>query len=349
MSKPLMWVCVAAMILTSLGIAASSAQTAKVPFFWGFALDGYPITSEKLSHIEQESGIPAQIVVFYLQWPSSPNSTHFPQESLDLIWSRGAIPCVSWEPMTYHGTTETMIPYREILEGRYETYIKSFAEAARRWERPFIIRFAHEMNTERYHWGTTRKRFGPDSPEIYRRMFRYIVSIFRQNGADNVLWAFCPNAESVPNTSYQSGTEWNEARNYYPGDDFVDILGMDGYNWGSTQTKEKNGWNSRRQSFEDIFSHLYKELRSLSADKPLFVFETAAPGEADELASWVQEAFATLDRWQVKGVVWFQVDKEVDWRIDGSVDGEVVKLIRSRISCCPQIWLSELAAENGAS
>jgi len=345
MSKPMIWVSLAVMVLVFRGFGADEARGAASPFFWGVALDGYPITSEKLSQIERETALPPQIVVFYLQWPVSPVEKHFPQETLDLIWSHEAIACVSWEPMTYHGTTETMIPYREILEGRYDEYIKYFAEASRRWQKPFIIRFAHEMNTERYHWGTTREAFGPDSPEIYRQMFSYIVNLFRRHGADNVLWAFCPNAESVPSSSYQPGAEWNAARNYYPGDDVVDILGMDGYNWGATQTKQKNGWDSRWQSFEEIFSPLYEELRAVAPDKPFIVFETASVNESGRLAAWLRDAFAVLYRWGVRGMVWFQANKEVDWRINAAAERRSVELIRSRSSCCPQTWIGQFGAE----
>jgi len=308
-------------------------------------LDGYPITSERLAGVERETNISPKIVVFYLQWPSSPSEVHFPGESLEVIWKHKAIPCLTWEPMTYDGATETMIPYRQILEGSYDSYIKSFAQAARQWQKPFIIRFAHEMNTERYHWGTTREVFGPESPKIYQQMFRHIVGIFRRSGADNVLWTFCPNAESVPNPSYQPGTEWNAARNYYPGHDVVDILGMDGYNWGETQRKEKNGWDSRWQSFEEIFSPLHEELRSVSSDKPLIVFETASAGESLSRGRWLRDALAALDRWKVLGIVWFQANKEVDWRIDGSADRELVELVSSRSCSSPQVWIRQFMGE----
>lgn len=345
MSKPMIWMFSAAIILMLGGVSSSETPESTLPLFFGIALDGYPVTGESLSQVRRDLGISPQIVVFYLQWPESPAKAHFPKESLDFIWSYGSIPCISWEPMTCQGTAERMIPFREIIEGRYDPYLKSFAEAARRWKKPFIIRFAHEMNTMRYHWGTTLEAFGSDSPEIYRLIFKYVVNFFRREGANNVLWAFCPNAESVPDSSYQPDARWNEARNYYPGDRFVDILGMDGYNWGSTQTREKSGWDSRWQSFREIFSNLHEELRSIAPGKPLMVFETSSVGEPDQLTIWLREALATLHRWQVRGLVWFQVNKEVDWRIDVFRHHESARLIHSQTSCCAQTWLTQFAAE----
>ncbi|RZB30411.1 MAG: hypothetical protein SRB1_02691 [Desulfobacteraceae bacterium Eth-SRB1] len=65
-----------------------------------------------------------------------------------------------------------------------------------------MIRFAHEMNIERYHWGMGKTDYGPQSPTVYKKIFHYVVTIFRNMDVKNVLWVFCPNAESVPNTSY---------------------------------------------------------------------------------------------------------------------------------------------------
>lgn len=342
MSRSLLRVSIAALVLVLQSGGARGMQPA-VPFFWGVALSGSPITAERLARVTRETGIRPQLVVFYVQWPAALDVVPgFPQQSLEAIWKVGAIPCISWEPMNYQGNKETMIPYEEILQGRYDSYLKTFARAVRRWQKPLIIRFAHEMNLERYHWGTTQEAFGARSPEIYRHMFRYLVTLFRQLGADNVLWAFCPNAESVPNPAYHAGSKWNEATNYYPGDDFVDLVGMDGYNWGTTQTRDKNGWNSHWQSFAEIFSHLHKTLRSVAPNKPLLVFETASVAEAGNRAVWVREALATLERWQVQGMVWFQADKEVDWRLDSTADREAIAAIQSRLCCCSQAWLKHL-------
>ena len=58
------------------------------------------------------------------------------------------------------------------------------------WGKPVIIRFAHEMNLNEYHWGTLEAEYGQKSPEIYIKMFRYVVQFFKDEKVDNVLWAF---------------------------------------------------------------------------------------------------------------------------------------------------------------
>jgi mannan endo-1,4-beta-mannosidase len=336
----------AALLCPVLGPVLGHGRTAGDPLLWGFALDGYPIRAETIERVERETGLHAQIVEFFLQWPAAGAAGPFPRESLDAVWSRGAIPVVTWEPMYYKEGREIVVPQAEILGGRYDSFVDSFAREAKAWGRPFMIRFAHEMNISRYHWGTEEREYGPKSPEVYRDMFRYVVSRFRKAGVRNVLWVFCPNAESVPNASYDPTASWNQARRYYPGDEYVDVLGMDGYNWGTTRTKEKHGWNSHWKSFRELFQPIYEELRGLSPQKPLLVFETASAGRGGNKTAWIQESLFTLDGWDVQGCVWFQAEKEVDWRIQSGVDLSHVAEIRSRTSW-PLHWIRRLVEKKG--
>ncbi len=279
-------------------------------FKWGIALDGYPITPERLVQARQEIGASADLVVFFMAWPEH-GYLHaiFPRETLNAIHDHGAIPCLTWEPMYFKDGDENAISARAVLSGEYDAYITDFAQQAARWNKPLIIRFAHEMNLSRYHWGGAAKDYGPDSPGLYREMFRHVVHRFRENGAHNVLWAFSPNAESVPREA------WNNIAAYYPGGDVVDYVGIDGYNWGTTQNIEQHGWNSRWLAFEEIFRAAYSELRALDASKPLFIFETASVSAGGNQSQWLVDALETSRDWGVDGMVWFHADKENDWRL----------------------------------
>ena len=197
---------------------------------------------------------------------------------------------MTWEPMFIKEGREVAIKGSEIISGAYDQYLISFAQEAKSWRRPLIIRLAHEMNLVRYHWGVERTDYGPSSPEIYRGLYRHVVDLFRCHNADNILWAFCPNAESQPHPKWDQEASWNQARHYYPGDDYVDLMGMDGYNWGTTQTEAQHGWNSRWQTFEEIFQPVYDDLRSISKTKPLVVFETACATRGGDKSQWIREA-----------------------------------------------------------
>lgn len=337
-------ICLSLCLIATAPFSRAASKTQPSPLFWGFAIEGHPITERILEQVERDTRLICQVVVFFLQWPASPDERAFPIKSLEAIQARGGVPCITWEPMYYDKGREVTIPGEMITGGAYDAYIKDFAEEAAAFRGPLMIRLAHEMNISRYHWGTQEDAYGPASPEIYRAMHRHVVSLFREAGAHNVLWVFCPNAESVPSTSYDPGAGWNRMENYYPGDPYVDILGMDGYNWGTTQTLEKQGWRSQWRSFEDVFTQIYRELKSLSPDKPLFVFETASAAMGGNKASWIAGAMETLQKWDVQGIVWFQAHKEVDWRINSEEDYSYVPVVRRGTSFCRD-WFEKLLLE----
>jgi len=332
------------MVMTAL--APPGSISAREPLLWGFALDGHPITEEALKGVESATGLHPDIIVFFVQWPSSgeASSGEFPLESLEAIHRSGALPCITWEPMYIQDSKETTISHVQLLGGRYDTYITRFAEKARVWNKPLLIRFAHEMNLKRYHWGTTEEEYGPGSPALYRQMYRRVVDLFRRSGANNVLWVFCPNAEAVPNTSYDPSALWNTLSNYYPGDSYVDVLGVDGYNWGTTRKRQEHGWDSRWKSFREIFEPPSSELRRLSssrAGKPLIVFETATVDRGGSKTEWIGDALNASAGLGIDGIVWFQSDKEVDWRIESGSDRGCLSVIKRRMSPAPD-WAGTL-------
>jgi hypothetical protein len=251
-------------------------------------------------------------------------------ESSDAISAIGAIPVITWEPMYIKDGKEVAISHQELLAGHYDAYILRFASGAKAWKKPLMIRFAHEMNLKRYHWGTTEKEYGLKSPAIYQKMYRYVVDLFRRAGAGNVLWVFCPNAESVPNTSFDATAGWNTISRYYPGDTYVDVLGVDGYNWGTSRKKQTHGWDSRWMSFRDIFAKPVAELKKLGAGraKCLMVFETSTSAAGGNKKEWITDALSEAPGLGIKGIAWFQSNKEVDWRIESATDKDYVNAIR---------------------
>lgn len=326
------------------GAGAGAEASGSATLLWGFAIEGCPVTEARLKKLQADTGIQPDIIVFFLQWPKPgpvPKDA-FPRASLEAIWNQGAVPCVTWEPMFLEQGRGIAVSYRQILEGRYDRYLVTFARGARDWGKPFMIRLAHEMNLRRYHWGTDAAGFGPESPGIYRKIFRHVVKIFRDEGATNVRWVFCPNAESVPRPSGTGTNAWNRAGNYYPGDDFVDILGMDGYNWGTTQTKAKQGWDSSWLGFDRIFGELHAELKALAPGKPIMVFETACAGRGGDPDRWTSGLLDQARRWRLRGVCWFQVDKEQDWRLRGTSVARVVKALKPKQERKTRKWLETI-------
>lgn len=334
----LAWLLLASPVVAAAGGACRLA--------WGLALEGQPVTAAQIAQGGRETGLAPRLVVFFLQWPAPGQTGEFPRASLEAIVQAGATPCLTWEPMHLDQQgQEVMAREEDILGGAYDAYLRAFARAARTWGRPLIVRLGHEMNLARYHWGGDPADYGPDSPARYQRLYRHVVEVCRSEGAGNLLWAFCPNAESNPHPQWH-GAAWNTATAYYPGDAYVDLLGMDGYNWGRSQTMAAQGWDSRWQEFAELFGGLRAELRALAPDKPLLVFETSCSRAGGDRAAWARGAARTARQWGLGGLVWFQADKEVDWRLLADRDAAAIAALAGALDCPPQAapaWLQRPA------
>lgn len=274
---------------------------------WGFALDGYPIDENRLFALQKQTALDPEFINFFVQWPKQGEKGLVPVSSLDAIWKFGAVPCMTWEPFYYVDDKRQFISHQDILNHKYDDYLLECVEAIKVWNKPVIIRLMHEMNLKEYHWGSDT--FNEKNAEIYVQMYRYIVDFFRRKQVRNVFWAFCPNCDSVP------FEEWNAVVNYYPGHNYVDIFGMDGYDWGTPS-----------RSFEDIFLTIFNQLRRI-ADKPIIVFETATVAQDSERQIWLDQALSTAAKWNLRGVIWFQVNKEHDWELKANETGSIRKAI----------------------
>lgn len=163
-------------------------------------------------------------------------------------------------------------------------------------------------------WGGETLGYGdpgkPDGPEKYVDAYRHVHDLFKQLGANNVIWVWSPN-EGNP-----VGASWNALENYYPGDAYVNWLGMDGYNWGTSRP-----W-SRWRSFDEIFGDFYGRLTKLAPGKPIMIAEFASSEQGGNKASWITNTFQRIktDYPRIKAFIWFDIIKETEWAIDSSLE-----------------------------
>jgi hypothetical protein len=221
----------------------------------------------------------------------------FPTAADDWDHAHGRIPMLTWEP---DSTT-----LAAIADGADDGLIRTRAEAVAHDGRPVLLRFAHEMNADWYAWdGVHTSRPGThDGPERYVAAWRHLHAVFAAAGATNVRWVFCPNHRSIPDTA------WNDATRYYPGDDVVDWIAVDGYDRPST----------RPATAASLFSPIAREF---AGRKPLMIAETGSDrhdeGRAARFVDGVREAIDT-GAVPARAVVWFDTDKRGhDWRVDAT-------------------------------
>jgi mannan endo-1,4-beta-mannosidase len=277
--------------------------------------DLHPKLLDRYSH---QVGRRPVIVSLYPNWSNPP----FDPGMLNPIWSRGAVPLVTWEPWDRSGNG---IPLQKIAAGRYDGYIRRSAAEAAAWGNPILLRFAHEMNGDWYPWG----RQDGNTPELYVRVWRHVVGLFRQAGATNVQWVWAPNVneEAGPLISLPliggGPSHPHPFERYFPGDAWVDWVGLDGFNWG------KSGeW----QSFTEIFGSSYDSVTRLSS-RPIIVTETASNERLGDKADWIRSAFRDeIPRFpRIRAVVWFdEAFSGVQARVDSSP--EALQAFRAAIA-----------------
>lgn len=283
--------------------SSSGSRTDSRPLALGAFVRG--VESEPGRIIDQFTemvGEKPAIVLFYQNWESD---SAFDPAMLDAVADRGATPIVTWTPRDpERGRNQRKYSLEKIINGRHDPYIRRWARGAAAWENPLYLRFAHEMNSAFYSWGVG---INGNTGGEYVTAWRHIHGIFAEEGADNVRWVWSPLAD-VPTTEA-------ELEQIYPGDDYVDWLALDGYNWG-TEGLALARW----RTVAEIFGPSYDKLTSIS-DKPVMIAEVASAEAGGSKADWIEEGLledvpSRLPR--VRAVVWFSSNKLMDWRVNSS-------------------------------
>jgi hypothetical protein len=247
----------------------------------------------QLTSFGNQLGVHFSSAKWYLDW-----SDDFTPEIARGFQSQGAIPELDWQPQD----NGNGISFNDVTAGKYDGYINNFARATRSLGSPIRINLAPEVNGNWEPWGIGNNGNNPDN---FKAFYRYVVNKFRAQGASNVSWIFAPNIHY-----------WGESASYadlYPGDSYVDFTGLDGYNWGTTQS-----WSSW-QSFSDIFRSSYNDITSVSS-KNVIITEFASTEVGGNKAQWILDMFRDVRGSfpRISGITWFNENKETDWRINSS-------------------------------
>ena len=209
------------------------------------------------------------------------------------VYSSGCMLMIAWEP--WLAGPKEGIDFDALLSGGYDAYIGEFALRLKEISGPVMLRFGHEMNGNWYPWSGVKI-----GEEKYISSYRYIKDMFDKAGVKNVEWVFCVNSEDVPRKN-------NHFMQYYPGDEYVDYVGLDGYNWGNTQT-----WSAWK-GFREIFGPRIREIAA-STGKPVIIAEFSSAGSGGDKAAWIRNAMDFIkNTGEIKGFAIFNVDKEADW------------------------------------
>lgn len=173
-----------------------------------------------------------------------------------------------------------------------DSYLRTYAKEVQKAGIPVFLRFANEMNGNWTEW------YG--NPQLYIEKFRLVSKVFKEE-APNAVLVWSPNYFPVDNIE-----------DYYPGDDYVDWVGVSMYH-SPTPSLDPLGKGVDRVSYVEKLDQVYK---LYSDRKPIMISEGAvAYTSSDEgnkdVTPWavanIRQFYASLAMKypKIKAVYWF--------------------------------------------
>lgn len=179
-----------------------------------------------------------------------------------------------------------------IAQGYYDANMRNICAVVGTLKSPVSIRWGHEMETSdgQFIWSNWR-------PEDYISSFRRMIDICRAEAPDaNIVWS-------------PIGLEGAEA--YYPGDDYVDLVGLSIFGFQPYEEATLG----RSQTFSEVLTERYDRVKGFG--KPVVVAEVGYSGSAEYVADWENSLRTPRpEMTQLVGVVYFNQAEVYPWPDD---------------------------------
>ena len=257
------------------------------------------------------------ILMWFQPWaPDETAPYRFDAAAVVATMRRGAIPMISWEPWD-PGTDPGLLDrpddqsdfrLQRIVDGEFDAYIREWAEGCAMVGGPIMLRPMHEMNGNWYPWNGF---VNGNSPKLYIAAWRHVHDIFVEEGATNVTWVWSVNHTSGPDVAK------NYPEVYYPGDAYVDWIGISGFNWGNS--RPGLSWSSFTATYDASIEYLRRY------GKPMAICEFASVETPGDKAEWITDAYQRIrtEYPEIKAVIYYDnleqgVKGKQDWNVDSS-------------------------------
>lgn len=204
------------------------------------------------------------------------------------VYKMGGVVTVSWHadnPVTNGNSWDTtravpMILNDPIIKEKFETWMEklaAFLKTVKYKSKPIPIVFRpwHEMNGHWFWWGDPNC-----NPENYTALWQKTVELLRdKHKLHNLLYTYSPN--QIENR--------DDYLKYYPGDDFVDMLGIDMYDFYN------------RDTYFDGLKVNLAVLKSIGEEKNKQYAFTETGLERIEKVSWFNDLYSVIED---TGIAW---------------------------------------------
>lgn len=309
-----------------LNIQTSFAQKVELPeqgAFFGAYVDAGPLSDEvsisNIEDFEKTVGKNLSWVYFSNNWLDG--KIEFPAANVEACRKIGRVPYIRlmpWSEVATRVSYDPIFSMDAFLEGQFDAQLKKWAQEALKNPGPYILEFGPEVNGDWFPWngrwngGGTKTAYGdrdiPDGPEKFRDVYRRVIDIFRAEGLTDVNWVLHVDTAKAPHAS------WNQVKYYYPGDDYIDWIGLSVF---GAQLH-----NHQWQDFLPKLKNFWPEIQQIASKKPVIISEFAvieSRQNADRKAQWITRAMRTIESnlYPIKGITYWN---SPGWLADGSAD-----------------------------
>jgi hypothetical protein len=233
------------------------------------------VTYARLKAFENLTGQMPVWVYFSNNWFGS---IKFPKKEVKIIKEFGSIPFIRLMPRSDYleNKSDPIYSLQKIIDGKFDKALKTWATDAKKYGEPLMVEFGTEVNGNWFPWSGVHNG---KNPEKFKDAYIHIIELFRDEDVNNITWVFHVNYDSSPDE------KWNTMSAYYPGDEYIDWIGMSIY---GAQNKDDEWTN-----ITDVFEEAYKNLSSISKNKPLAVFEFGVV-EHEKKPEWIKAFFELI-------------------------------------------------------
>ncbi|MET0789516.1 MAG: glycosyl hydrolase [Cellulomonas sp.] len=286
-----------------------------------------PFNWAEFDNVSATVGVAPTISGYFQGWDGP-----FRPDAVTRSWQKGMLPLLTWESRPLKAANDQAVDPNyslpKIIGGQYDDYLHQYAKDVVSLGLPMAIRLDHEMNGSWYPWG--ERQWGGNSLNgngkgDFVRMWRHVHDIFEAEGANQyVIWVWAPNiVNALPDWAKNSA--WY-MRSLYPGDDYVDWVGLSGYYRSPFKSDQT-------PTFSYTYDKSLDQLRSITR-KPILLAEIGATEVGGQKPAWVADLFASLakpENADVIGFAWFNHTVTTisggqrvtnDWRITSRRDSQ---------------------------
>ena len=235
-----------------------------------------------------------------------------PARQLRLISTAAVFDAVR-EPGVHLIAAEVEVRLARVAAGDYDRYIADYVTGAAAYPGPVVLRPFAEMNLRSQMWSVDNAGgLVPEGVEVWKAAWRRIATVARAQRAPNVSLMFC----------VSSGDEGRPMEEYWPGAEFVQSLGIDGYNMG---------WRANGAPMltpAAMIGPMYERLCLLHPTAEVTIAETSS-AQGTGKAKWFEDLFSLRRFTRLRRVIFFHENKERDWRLNS--DPNTLAVCRRRL------------------